>query len=190
VSQKGILDRAARLSPRSADPSARDQPVRVKSHGAETAEATDHDLMPTAQARSAPTWLICARTAGSTKADRQVGAGRAAMPEAGRRKVFEARLPASAWPSRALKVTAVDARTGEFVVFDSAGAAGLVDAVGAGCAVPWLWPPVTIGERRFMDGGMRTAANADLAHAIESIRLVAKSEGMRAGGSMRRWVSA
>ena len=54
-SQKRILDRAARLSPRSADPTAHDQPVRVKSHGAETAEATDHDLMPTAQARSAHT---------------------------------------------------------------------------------------------------------------------------------------
>jgi NTE family protein len=44
------------------------------------------------------------------------------MPEADRRKVFEARLPASVWPSRALKMTAVDAQTGEFAVFDSAGA--------------------------------------------------------------------
>jgi len=43
------------------------------------------------------------------------------MPEADRRKVFEARLPASDWPAKMLKVTAVDARTGEFVVFDSAG---------------------------------------------------------------------
>jgi len=55
------------------------------------------------------------------------------MPEAGRRKVFEARLPVSDWPAKVLKVTAVDARTGEFVVFDSAGDAGLVDAVGASC---------------------------------------------------------
>ena len=47
------------------------------------------------------------------------------MPEAGRRKVFEARLPASVWPSRALRVTAVDAQTGEFAVFDAAGDANL-----------------------------------------------------------------
>ena len=46
-----------------------------------------------------------------------------AMPEAGRRKVFGARLPASAWPARGLKVTAVDARTGGFAVVDSAGQA-------------------------------------------------------------------
>ena len=95
------------------------------------------------------------------------------MPEAERRKVFEARLAASVWPSRALKVTAVDAWTGEFEVFDSAGDASLVDAVGASCAVPGIWPPVTIGERRFMDGGMRTIANADLAHRYQRVVIVA-----------------
>jgi len=95
------------------------------------------------------------------------------MPEADRRKVFQARLPTSVWPSRALKVTAVDARTGELAVFDAAGDASLVDAVGASCAVPGVWPPVTIGERRFMDGGMRTVANADLALGYERVVIVA-----------------
>jgi NTE family protein len=94
-------------------------------------------------------------------------------PEADRRKVFQARLHASTWPSAALKVTAVDARTGEFVVFDSASGADLVDAVAASCAVPGVWPPVTIGERRFMDGGMRTVANADLAHRYERVVIIA-----------------
>jgi NTE family protein len=95
------------------------------------------------------------------------------MPEVDRRKVFQARLPASVWPSRALKVTAVDAQTGQFAVFDSAGDVSLVDAVGASCAVPGVWPPVTIGARRFMDGGMRTVANADLAHGYERVVIVA-----------------
>jgi NTE family protein len=95
------------------------------------------------------------------------------MPEADRRKVFQARLHSSAWPSQALKVTAVDARTGKLAVFTSAGSADLVDAVGASCAVPGVWPPVTIGERRFMDGGMRTTANADLAAGYERVVIVA-----------------
>jgi NTE family protein len=95
------------------------------------------------------------------------------MPEADRRKFFETRLPTSVWPARALRVTAVEARTGEFAVFDSSGAASLVDAVGASCAVPGVWPPVTIGERRFMDGGMRTIANADLAASYERVVIVA-----------------
>ena len=67
----------------------------------------------------------------------------------------------------------MDARTGELAVFDSAGDADLVDAVGASCAVPGVWPPVTIGERRFMDGGMRTIANADLAARYERVVIVA-----------------
>jgi NTE family protein len=87
--------------------------------------------------------------------------------------VFEARLPAGGWPAKMLKVTAVDARTGEFVVFDSAGEAGLVDAVGASCAVPGVWPPVTIGTRRFMDGGVRSVANADLAASYQRVVIVA-----------------
>jgi NTE family protein len=95
------------------------------------------------------------------------------MPEAERRKVFEARLYSSTWPSAALRVTAVDARTGALAVFDSASGADLVDAVGASCAVPGVWPPVTIGERRFMDGGMRTVANADLAHRYQRVVIVA-----------------
>jgi len=113
------------------------------------------------------------------------------MPEADRRKVFEARLPASVWPSRALKVTAVDARTGEFAVFDSAGDASLVDAVGASCAVPGIWPPVTIGERRFMDGGMRTIANADLAHGYDRVVIIAPvAAGIGFMASPRRQAAA
>ena len=94
------------------------------------------------------------------------------MVEAERRRVFEARLPGG-WPARMLKVTAVDAQTGEFVVFDSSGEAGLVDAVGASCAVPGIWPPVTIGNRRFVDGGVRSVANADLAARYQRVVIVA-----------------
>ena len=113
------------------------------------------------------------------------------VPEADRREVFEARLPTSVWPSRPLKVTAVDAQTGDLAVFDSAGAAGLVDAVGASCAVPGLWPPVTIGERRFMDGGMRTVANADLAHGYERVVIVAPvAAGIGFMASPRRQATA
>ena len=95
------------------------------------------------------------------------------MPEASRRTVFEARLPTGGWPATMLKVTAVDARTGEFVVFDAAGEASLVDAVGASCAVPGVWPPVTIGNRRFVDGGVRSVANADLAASYQRVVIVA-----------------
>ena len=113
------------------------------------------------------------------------------MPEADRRKVIEARLRAGDWPAKLLKVTAVDARTGEFVVFDSAGDASLVDAVGASCAVPGVWPPVTIGDRRFVDGGVRSIANADLAAGYERVVIVAPvAKGIGHMTSPRRQAAA
>jgi len=99
------------------------------------------------------------------------------VPEADRRKVIESRLARHEWPDRALKLTAIDAGSGEFVVFDSAGEASLVDAVGASCAVPGIWPPVTIGNRRFFDGGLRTVANADLAAGYDRVLIVAPIAG-------------
>jgi len=93
--------------------------------------------------------------------------------ETDRRKVFEARLSAKEWPSGPLKITAMDAATGEFTVFDAASGVGLVDAVGASCAVPGIWPPVSIGGHRYIDGGMRSPANADLASGFRSVVVIA-----------------
>lgn len=85
------------------------------------------------------------------------------VPESERIAVIARRLPVREWPERALRVTAVDAHTGEFVVLDRDSGVSLVEAVAASCAVPGVWPPVTAGGRRFIDGGMRSTANADLA---------------------------
>ncbi|VEG57407.1 putative esterase of the alpha-beta hydrolase superfamily [Mycolicibacterium aurum] len=81
------------------------------------------------------------------------------VPEAVRRKVIEHRLPSHQWPERVLRVTAIDIATGELVVLDAASGVGLVDAVAASCAVPGAWPPVTVGDRRFMDGGVGSSVN-------------------------------
>jgi NTE family protein len=95
-------------------------------------------------------------------------------PEAGRRKVIESRLTSNEWPrERRLLVTAVDADTGGFAVFHSGNGAQLVDAVAASCAVPGVWPCVTIGGRRWMDGGVRSSANADLAHGFRRVVVIA-----------------
>ncbi|MFE2479678.1 patatin-like phospholipase family protein [Streptomyces sp. NPDC059389] len=93
--------------------------------------------------------------------------------EAERRKVLEARLVSHAWPERRLVVTAVDALTGELAAFDRESGAGLVDAVSASCAVPGVWPPVTVGGRRFIDGGIRSATNADLASGCARVVILA-----------------
>ena len=91
------------------------------------------------------------------------------VPEAVRREVIAARLPAHRWPDAPVLLTAVDALSGELVTFDRTSGVELVDAVAASCAVPGVWPPVTIGGRRYVDGGVRSSTNADLAAAHDRI---------------------
>ena len=94
-------------------------------------------------------------------------------PAAQRRAVVAARLGTDEWPAGNLLITAVDADTGEFTAFGSGSGVDLVDAVGASCAVPGIWPPVVINGRRWMDGGMRSPANADLAAGYDRVVVVA-----------------
>jgi NTE family protein len=104
--------------------------------------------------------------------------GRAALrartvPEAERIEVIGSRLPSREWPEGRLLVTSVDAESGEAVVFDRSGQATLVEAVAASCAVPLVWPPVTIQGHRYMDGGVRSIANADLARGCDRVLVLA-----------------
>jgi len=85
------------------------------------------------------------------------------VPEDRRRAVIASRLPLHDWPSRDVRLTAVDCESGVLEVFTAASGVSLIDAVAASCAVPGIWPPVTIGGRRYMDGGTRSMDNADLA---------------------------
>ncbi|MFF4102814.1 patatin-like phospholipase family protein [Streptomyces sp. NPDC001903] len=73
------------------------------------------------------------------------------------------------WPAAALRVTAVDARTGDLAAFDSASDVTLPEAVAASCAVPVVWPPVAVGGRRWMDGGSRSTANVHLAKGFRRV---------------------
>lgn len=93
----------------------------------------------------------------------------ARVTEAQRREAIVARLPSRAWPTRRLTVTAIDTASGELEAFTSSSGVALADAVAASCAVPGVWPPVTIGQRRFMDGGMRSVTNVDLAEGCDRV---------------------
>ena len=80
------------------------------------------------------------------------------------RTTVAARLPSLRWPERLLRIVAVDAHSGEPVVFDRQSGVDLVDAVAASCANGFGVPPHGIGDSRFIDGGYRRSSeNADLA---------------------------
>lgn len=77
------------------------------------------------------------------------------------------------WPERRLVITAVDARTGQSVVFDNDSGVPLERAMAASCAVPGIYPPVHINGRAYVDGGLRTVTNADLAEGHERVVVLA-----------------
>ncbi|MDT3440074.1 MULTISPECIES: patatin-like phospholipase family protein [unclassified Pseudofrankia] len=106
----------------------------------------------------------------------RIGAMALATPtvsEAERRRVIEARLPRHEWPARRLLVTAIDAERGTLVTFDKDSGVPLVDAVAASCAVPGVWPPVSIDGRRYLDGGSGSATNATLAAGHDTVLVMA-----------------
>ncbi|MGI4857632.1 MAG: patatin-like phospholipase family protein [Janthinobacterium lividum] len=103
------------------------------------------------------------------------------VSEAARRAVIAARLPVHTWPAQPLTVVAVDTATGEARLFDRTSGVELIDAVAASCAVPGVWPAVTLGRHRYMDGGIRSSDNADLAHGARRVIVISP---LGAGGSM------
>jgi len=118
--------------------------------------------------------LLAGLTSAETaqEAQRRVGAFALAartVPEAERRAAVSSRLPTPQWPARRILLVAVDAESGEMRVFDRQSGVDLIDAVAASCAVPGVWPPVSIGGRRYVDGGVRSSDNADLAAGCAGI---------------------
>lgn len=67
-----------------------------------------------------------------------------------------------AWPNQ-FRATTVNARTGQLQIWDASSGAPLERAIAASAAAPGIWPPITINGERYIDGGMRSMLNADLA---------------------------
>ncbi|MFF0013509.1 patatin-like phospholipase family protein [Streptomyces sp. NPDC005374] len=77
------------------------------------------------------------------------------------------------WPEHTLRITAVDALSGQLTAFDAESGVTLLEAVVASCAVPVIWPPITLAGRRWMDGGSRSTANIHLAHGHHHVLAIA-----------------
>jgi NTE family protein len=93
-----------------------------------------------------------------------------------RRATVAARLPSQQWPQRRMLIVAVDAHTGEPVVFDRHSGVELADAVTASCAGPGV-PPHSIGGSRYIDGGYRSVENADLAAGYRRVLVLSPLGG-------------
>jgi NTE family protein len=89
---------------------------------------------------------------------------------AGRRRALVAsRLPRHEWPDRPMIVVAVNAHTGDLAAFDRHSGVDLVDAVTASTALPGAGPTHSIDGIHYVNGGVRSADNADLASGYANV---------------------
>lgn len=91
-------------------------------------------------------------------------------------------LQTDEWPGQFV-ATAVDCETGALQAWERADDVPLTRGVASSCAVPGLFPSIGIVGRRFMDGGVRSGTNADLAlrAGVPSTLLIAPISAANAG---------
>jgi len=89
-------------------------------------------------------------------------------------------LDGTAWPA-GFRCTAIDTDSGDLVVWDQGSGVPLLNAVAASCAVPMLFPIVTVKGRHYMDGGILSHLNATAAPPTDVLVAVSchplKSQG-------------
>lgn len=151
-------------------------------HGFDRMYAGEHQV-PTGTFRPVDTVRFVVATLLPTgDAQRRALLGRAAVRSARKGRVapeedwvtgIGERLVGQPWPEGDLLITAVDALTGISVVFDRHSGVPLERAMAASCAVPGIFPPVTINGRPYVDGGVRTVTNVDLAVGHDRVVILA-----------------
>jgi NTE family protein len=99
-----------------------------------------------------------------------------ALPDTGRSLAPARRALARAnlsWVGR-LRVVCVERRSGRRVVFGAPGApaASVLEAALASCSMPWWYPPLTIGGREYVDGGLWSSTNIDVAPAARGTEVL------------------
>lgn len=87
-------------------------------------------------------------------------------------------LASRRWPSAALHITCVDTYSGERCIVTEAAGVGIARAVAASSAVPGLFAPQPIGDRRCMDGGVSgSGTHLDLLAGSRRVVVLALSDG-------------
>lgn len=97
-----------------------------------------------------------------------------AQTEDQRLSIISERLPVKEWPqNRRLLITAIDCADGSLVVWNKDAGISLANAVASSCAIPMLVRPLSFNGKRYMDGGVHSPTNADLANGYERVVIIA-----------------
>jgi NTE family protein len=118
---------------------------------------------------------IMTRTAESTPAQRLEELGRLSVEaETVPEETFLDRfayLSGEGWPPNFV-CTAIDVEDGSFHAWSESSGVDPIRAIASSCSVPGFFPPITIDGHRYMDGGMRSLTNADLAAGCDRVLIL------------------
>jgi NTE family protein len=92
-----------------------------------------------------------------------------------------------AWPA-GFRCTAIDTDTGDLIVWHQGSGVPLLHAVASSCAIPMLFPTVTIKDRSYIDGGLLSHVNATAAAPTDVLVVLSchplGSQGAGGSGSL------
>ena len=91
---------------------------------------------------------------------------------------YRRRFPEKEWPGRGYECVSVDAADGSLRLWNGSSGVPLALAVASSCALPGVFAPVTINDHRYMDGGVRSVTNADLARGCKTAVVLAPTMGL------------
>jgi NTE family protein len=91
---------------------------------------------------------------------------------------YQRRFPPKMWPGGSYECVSVDAADGSMRLWNASSGVPLALAVASSCALPGVFAPVTIEGHRYMDGGVRSVTNADLARGCKSAIVIAPTMGL------------
>lgn len=91
---------------------------------------------------------------------------------------YQRRFPLSKWPDPRYEAISVDTSDGLMRAWNESSGVPLAKAVAASCALPGVFAPVTIDGHYYMDGGVRSVTNADLARGCKVAVILAPTAGL------------
>ena len=107
------------------------------------------------------------------------------MSEEERLEIVASRLPKKDWNQKIQFVlNAIDAETGEWVTFDKDSGVPILLAVAASSSLPGLSPPTAINGRHYIDGGLSSLSNADLAQEKDRVLIIVAEPALMEEKSM------
>jgi len=92
------------------------------------------------------------------------------------------------WP-KGFHCTVNDARTGESLVWGPDSGVPLRHAVAASCAVPFIYPPVSVNGSRYVDGGIVSPLNATAAPSTDRMVVISCSPLAATVPGMPAWLT-